>query len=111
MTCFSLDFIENKLKIDDPVGAISVHGVNGIWGLLAVGVFADGTYCEVRGLITGSGWQLLSQFIASITLIVWCLGMGFLFLSFLKRVIGLRDPISAEQKGLDLYEHGSGCYQ
>ena len=111
LTCFCLDFIENKLKIDDPVGAISVHGVNGIWGLLAVGVFADGTYGEVRGLITGSGWQLLSQFIASITLIVWCLGMGFLFLSFLKRVIGLRDPISAEQKGLDLYEHGSGCYQ
>jgi len=112
LTSVCLDIIENKLKIDDPVGAISVHGVNGLWGLLAVGIFSDGTYANVKGLITGSGWQLLAQFIACITLIAWCLGMGFLFLSFLKRIIGgLRDPISAEQKGLDIYEHGTGCYQ
>ena len=56
ITRISLYFIESKLKIDDPVGAISVHGANGLWGLLSVGIFSDGTYGGVKGLITGSGW-------------------------------------------------------
>ena len=49
ITRISLHFIENKLKIDDPVGAISVHGANGLWGLLSVGIFSDGTYGGVKG--------------------------------------------------------------
>ena len=44
LVCVSVPFVENKLKLDDPVGAISVHGVNGFWGVLALGLFADGTY-------------------------------------------------------------------
>jgi len=110
ITKLSLGFIENKLKIDDPVGAISVHGANGLWGLIAVGVFADGTYGGVKGLITGSGWQLLSQFIACVTLLAWCLVIGYLFVSFLKRQLGLRNHVSAERSGLDVYEHGTDCY-
>src|SRR5437764_12494194 len=43
LVCLSVAFVENRLKLDDPVGAISVHGVNGLWGVLAVGLFADGT--------------------------------------------------------------------
>lgn len=110
ITRFSLHFIENKLKIDDPVGAISVHGVNGLWGLLSVGIFSDGTYGGVHGLITGSGWQLLAQFIACVTLIAWCFTVGFAFFYTFKRLFGLRVPVNIERSGLDVYEHGTSCY-
>lgn len=110
ITRTSLYFIESKLKIDDPVGASSVHGANGIWGLLSVGIFSDGTYGGVKGLITGSGWQLLAQFIACLTLISWCFVVGFLFFSLLKRFIGLRVPVNIERSGIDIYEHGASCY-
>lgn len=106
----NLTFIEFKLRIDDPVGAISVHGANGLWGLLSVGVFADGSYMGVKGLIAGSGWQLLAQFIGCVTLIVWALGIGYLIFLLLKKTIGLRVPISAENSGIDIYEHGLTCY-
>ncbi len=106
----SLHFVENKLRIDDPVGAISVHGANGLWGLLSVGIFADGSYLGVKGLITGSGWQLLSQFVGCITLMIWALGIGYLLFYILKKTIGLRVPVSEENKGIDVYEHGIPCY-
>ncbi len=106
----SLHFIENKLRIDDPVGAISVHGANGLWGLLSVGIFADGSYLGVKGLITGSGWQLLSQFIGCIVLMIWALGVGYLLFYILKKTTGLRVPVSEENTGIDIYEHGIPCY-
>jgi len=106
----SLHFVENKLRVDDPVGAISVHGANGLWGLLSVGIFADGSYLGVRGLITGSGWQLLSQFIGCVVLIIWTLGLGYVLFYILKKTIGLRVPVSEENTGIDLYEHGIPCY-
>ncbi len=106
----SLGFIENKLKIDDPVGAISVHGANGLWGLISVGIFSDGTYGGVYGLITGSGWQLLAQFIACVTLIAWCFSVGFAFFYTFKRLFGLRVPVNVERSGIDIYEHGTSCY-
>ena len=106
----SLYFIESKLKIDDPVGAISVHGANGLWGLLSVGIFSDGTYGGVKGVIVGSYWQLLAQFIACVTLIAWCFAVGFLFFFVLKRTLGLRVPVNIERSGIDTYEHGTSCY-
>ncbi len=106
----SLYFIEIKLRIDDPVGAISVHGANGLWGLLSVGIFADGSYHGVRGLITGSGWQLLSQFIGCIVLMIWTLGLGYLLFYILRKTVGLRVPVSEENTGIDNYEHGISCY-
>jgi Amt family ammonium transporter len=106
----SLHFVEVKLRIDDPVGAISVHGANGLWGLLSVGIFADGSYLGVNGLITGSGWQLLSQFIGCIVLLVWALGTGLILFYILKKTIGLRVPVSEENTGIDVYEHGISCY-
>lgn len=105
-----LYWVEFKLRIDDPVGAISVHGANGLWGLISVGIFADGTYMNVHGLITGSGSQLLAQFIGSVVLIAWTLPIGYLMFWFLKRTIGLRVPIAKEKSGIDLYEHGMSCY-
>ncbi|MBS1257439.1 MAG: Ammonia channel [Candidatus Scalindua arabica] len=106
----SLHLMENRLRIDDPIGAISVHGANGLWSLLTVGIFADGSYSGVKGLITGSGWQLLAQFIGCITLVVWALGTGYLVFLLLKKTIGLRVPIKEEDIGLDIYEHGLSCY-
>jgi Amt family ammonium transporter len=110
ITRIVLYFIESKLKIDDPVGAISVHGANGLWGLLSVGIFSDGAYGGVKGLFTGSGWQLLAQCIACVTLIAWCFTVGFLFFFILKCLMGLRVPVNAEHAGIDVYEHGTSCY-
>jgi Amt family ammonium transporter len=110
ITRISLYAVETRLKIDDPVGAISVHGINGLWGLLSVGIFADGTYGGVKGLITGSGWQLLAQFIACVTLVAWCFSAGFLFFFVMKRLLGLRVPVNVERSGIDIYEHGTSCY-
>jgi ammonium transporter, Amt family len=105
-----LYYVEFKLRIDDPIGAISVHGANGLWGLLSVGIFADGSYLGVKGLITGSGWQLLAQFIGCVTLMVWTFGIGFLIFFLIKKTIGLRVPIKEEIAGIDAYEHGMSCY-
>ena len=107
---FSLYYMEFKLRIDDPIGAVSVHGANGLWGLLSVGIFADGSYLGVKGLITGSGWQLLSQFIGCVTLILWTFSVGYLIFYLLKKTMGLRVPIKAENEGIDIYEHGLECY-
>jgi ammonium transporter, Amt family len=106
----SLYYMEFKLRIDDPIGAVSVHGANGLWGLLSVGIFADGSYMGVKGLIMGSGWQLLAQFIGCITLILWTFGVGFLMFLLLKKTVGLRVPIKEENSGIDIYEHGLTCY-
>ncbi len=107
---YSLYIMEFKLRIDDPIGAVSVHAANGLWGLLSVGIFADGSYSGVKGLITGSGWQLLAQFIGCVTLIVWALGIGYLIFYILRKTIGLRVPIKEENAGIDIYEHGLECY-
>ena len=70
-------FVERTLKIDDPVGAIAVHGINGFWGLLMVGVFADGTYADVSGLITGNANQFVVQVVGALALAAWALGTGY----------------------------------
>ena len=105
-----LYIMEYKLRIDDPIGAVSVHGANGLWSLISVGIFADGSYLGVKGLITGSGWQLLAQFIGCVTLVAWTFGVGYLIFLLLKKTIGLRVPIEEEIAGIDLYEHGLSCY-
>lgn len=106
----SVWFIEYKLRVDDPVGAISVHGTNGIWGLLAVGIFADGTYGGVTGLIKGSGVQLLAQVIDSVVVIIWAFGLGLLTFYVLKQSLGIRVSHAEELEGLDVQEHGIACY-
>lgn len=107
----SVWFVEHKLKVDDPLGAVSVHGANGLWGLLSVGVFADGTYGGVSGLITGNCGQLLSQFIACITAMAWAGGLGCAMYIVLKLVMGIRVSERVELEGLDVNLHGSPCYR
>ncbi len=105
----SVHFVERRLKVDDPVGAVSVHGACGLWGLLAVGIFADGTY-GVSGLIAGNVSQLGAQVVAIIAVVVWSLATGWILFSFLKATMGLRVPETDEKAGLDITEHGMRCY-
>jgi Amt family ammonium transporter len=107
---FGIWFNEWKLRIDDPVGAVAVHGYNGIWGLIAVGIFADGTYGGVSGLIAGNGGQLVAQLIDAATVMVWALGTGLLLFGIIKHTVGLRVPPEEELMGLDIGEHGITAY-
>lgn len=102
--------VERRLKVDDPVGAVGVHAGGGLWGLLAVGIFADGTYGGVRGLILGDVGQLIAQLIDMGTVVVWGLGTGFLLFGFLKMTMGLRASRQEESTGLDVAEHGLEAY-
>ncbi len=102
-------FIDTKLKIDDPIGASSVHGVAGVWGLLAVGIFADGTY-GVSGFVAGNGIQFVAQLIAAVVAVVWALGTGLLLFNALKLTMGLRASPEEEMSGLDMPEHGEETY-
>jgi Amt family ammonium transporter len=118
LVCIAVPFVENKWKLDDPVGAISVHGVNGFWGVLAVGLFADGSYGDgfngvaggVTGLFYGDASQLLAQLIAIGVLLVWGLGVSFLFFKLLDKVWGLRVAPEDELEGLDVPEMGVLAY-
>ena len=102
---FAVIFIDSVIKVDDPVGAISVHLVCGIWGTLAVGIFGD------KGILTnGSTDQLVAQLtgIAAIGVftVAFCLIVGLA----LKFTMGLRVDEEEEQRGLDLGEHGISAY-
>ncbi len=102
--------VEVKMKVDDPLGAVAVHAANGMWGMLAVGLFADGTYGGVSGLITGSGWQLLAQFIGTVVALAWAFAWGCGVFFVIKYHIGLRVSDLVEFEGVDKHIHGSPCY-
>jgi Amt family ammonium transporter len=91
----------DRIKIDDPVGAISVHGVNGAWGTLAAGIFnIGGTSIKIIGV------QLLGIFAA----FIWAFGMGFLMFKLIQKTVGLRVSPEEEAEGLDYGEHGANAY-
>ncbi|MEK7733022.1 MAG: ammonium transporter, partial [Planctomycetota bacterium] len=102
--------VEVKMKVDDPLGAVAVHAANGMWGMLAVGLFADGTYGGVSGLITGSGWQLLAQFIGTVVALAWAFAWGCGVFFVIKYHIGLRVSDLVEFEGVDKHIHGTPCY-
>jgi len=102
----AIEFIDKKLKIDDPVGAISVHGVCGAAGTLLVGLFATKT-----GLFYGGGFnQLGMQAIGVFAVAAWVILISFILLSILKKTIGLRVSEKEEIEGLDIHEHVSNAY-
>ncbi len=103
---FAIEFIDKKLKIDDPVGAVSVHGICGALGTLAVGLFAiDG------GLFYGGGFdQLISQAIGVFAIGLWAIVASFIVLFILKKTIGLRVSKEEELEGLDIAEHDGSSY-
>ena len=103
---FSVTIFDHVLRIDDPVGAVSVHGINGAFGTLMVGVFAT-----EGGLLNGGGFSLLwSQIIGVVAVAAWSMGTGFLLFRILKATIGLRVSRRVEEEGLDIYEHGESAY-
>ncbi|MCP4312603.1 MAG: ammonium transporter [Bacteroidetes bacterium] len=103
---FGVEFIDKVLKIDDPVGAVSVHGLNGALGTIMVGFFSTS-----NGLFYGGGAaQLGSQLIGVLAVAAWAMGLGFLVFIILKKTIGLRVSKRIEEEGLDIYEHGESAY-
>lgn len=104
----------DRLKIDDPVGAISVHGVAGAWGTIAVGLFANpkfGGDPSVAGFFYGGGWKLLGvQSLGVLVAFVWSFSTSFLVFWSLKNTIGLRVSEDEEILGLDILEHGNEAY-
>jgi len=106
LVVFSVMFFDNVLKVDDPVGAVSVHGVNGLWGTLSYGLFAlDG------GLFYGGGFKQLGiQLLGAGTAFVWAFGIGLIMFGLIKATVGLRVTEEEELKGLDIGEHGMEAY-
>lgn len=104
----AVEFVDIKLKIDDPVGAFSVHGVNGMWGGLAVGLFATGNGQNgITGLFYGGGFaQLGKQALGIVTIVAWTVVCMIIVFSIIKKTVGLRVTKDEEMKGLDICEHG-----
>ncbi len=111
-------FVENRLKIDDPVGAIAVHGVNGLFGVLAVGIFADGKYGggwngvdgNVKGLLYGDWGQFGAQAIACGVIMVLGIGLSYTFFKLTNKIVPIRSVEADEISGLDLPEMGAMAY-
>lgn len=120
LVCFSCAFVENYLKVDDPVGAVSVHGVCGLWGVLSIGFFADGTSNyggawngvagSVTGLFYGDASQLVAQIVGCATLVGFVFTFSFVLNWILDMVLGQRVSIESEVAGLDLPEMGQLGY-
>ncbi|MDA0771224.1 MAG: ammonium transporter [Chloroflexi bacterium] len=106
---YGVKFVKNILKADDPVGAVTVHGICGAWGLLAVGIFASG-HNGVTGLIVGNAYQIVPQVVGILVAIAWGLGMGFIVFKSLDLTMGLRASREEELEGLDMPEHGALAY-
>jgi Amt family ammonium transporter len=130
IVCYGVQFLDRKAKVDDPCGAISVHGFCGLWGVLAVGLFADGTYgagwngvpTPVRGIIpalldgasimgdNGPMSQLGAQMIDVGVGFVWAFGVTYLVFITAKRFIQVRVSAEVEIEGTDEGEFGQVCY-
>src|SRR3989441_2581242 len=119
LVCVAVFFIDGKLRIDDPVGAISVHGVNGLWGILSVGLLADGTYGDgwngvngaVRGLFYGDASQFVAQLVGGLTNFVAVGAMAYGAYKLTALVVGgHRVSAEVEELGLDLPEMGALAY-
>jgi len=118
LVCWAVAFVEGTLKIDDPVGAIAVHGFNGAWGVLSLGLFADGVYGEgwngvpgkVTGLFYGAPKQFYAQCIGTLTCIVFVFVTMALFFKVVDVIVGNRVSAEVEIAGLDLPEVGALAY-
>lgn len=111
-------FVLERFGVDDPVGAVAVHGFNGLWGLLALGLFADGTYGSglngvdggVRGLFFGDAGQLAAQAIGALVCAAFVFGLSYLFFRLQDRWQGIRVAPQEEVDGLDVHEMGVSAY-
>ena len=108
----------DRMKVDDPCGAISVHGVCGVFGVLATGIFADGTYGAgwngvagpVKGLLYGDASQLGAQAVDVLVGFMWAFGVTYLLFAVIRQFIQIRVSPEVELEGLDVPEFGVECY-
>ncbi len=108
---FSVLFVDQKLHIDDPVGAVSVHGVCGFFGTVLVGVFAAPGYGDCTGLLYGGGLHLTGvQLLGAVCIGLWAFLGGMAAFKLADRLMGLRVTRETELKGLDITEHGTDVY-
>lgn len=117
LVVISVEFIDKNLHIDDPVGAVSVHGVCGAFGTLAVGLFAQAAYGEasgvgaINGLFFGGGLsQFFVQLLGVLSVGVWVFGSSLLLFFIIKKTVGFRASDEEQLKGLDISEHGMEAY-
>ncbi len=111
LVVLSVELLDKVCKIDDPIGAVSAHGVCGAWGTLAVGLFANEAIGGVSGLFFGGGLaQLGVQFVGVVAVFAWTMAAGFVLFSVIKAVMGLRVSREDELRGLDIGEHGAEAY-
>lgn len=122
-------FFWDRVGVDDPVGAISVHGVNGIWGLISLGIFANGEYGDqwngvkrsapylndvgkdcVRGLLYGDAGQLVAQLISAVTVVVFGFVVGYILFKLTNMITPMRVSREAELAGVDIPEMGAMGY-
>ncbi|MHA4808524.1 ammonium transporter [Flavitalea flava] len=112
------NFVDRKLKIDDPVGAFAVHGANGAWGVLSLGLFADGSYGDgwngvpgtVKGLFYGDGSQFVAQLIGTATCFLFVFPVMYFFFKLSNKITPVRVSPEAEIAGLDIPEMGVHGY-
>jgi Amt family ammonium transporter len=120
LVCLSVEYVEKVLKVDDPVGAISVHGAGGLWGVISVGLFADGTSNyggswngvdgSVTGLFYGDPGQLVAQLMGVATLVGFVFALSYVFNVIVEVLVGQRVSARSELQGLDLPEMGALGY-
>jgi Amt family ammonium transporter len=118
LVVFAVGILERRFRVDDPVGAVAVHAVCGAWGMIALGIFADGSYGEgwngmpgpVRGLLVGDGGQLGAQIVAVVVNAIFVFSAATAFFRLSDRLIGNRVGAEAESVGLDTLEMGSDAY-
>jgi Amt family ammonium transporter len=118
LCCASVFFVERKLKVDDPVGAVSVHGTCGAWGLIGLGLFADGTYGDglnnvsgtVRGLFYGGSSQFVAEVIGVVVNAGFVFVVMYVFFKVLDKIIPLRVSEEVEFEGLDQSEVAVTAY-
>jgi ammonium transporter, Amt family len=120
LVCVSVEFIDRIMRVDDPVGAISVHGTCGLWGVISVGLFADGTSNyggswngvngSVRGLFYGDASQLVAQLIGVATLLGFVFTLSYVANQVIELIVGQRVSAADELEGLDIPEMGALGY-
>ena len=120
LVCLSVAFVERVLQVDDPVGAVSVHGTCGIWGVISLGLFADGksnyggawngVNGSVTGLFYGDASQLVAQLVGVATLVGFVFTLSFIFAFVVDLLVGQRTSAKSELEGLDLPEMGALAY-
>ncbi|WP_162923516.1 ammonium transporter [Arachidicoccus soli] len=118
LVIFAYNFVDRKLKIDDPVGAFAVHGVNGAWGVISLGLFADGSYGDgwngvsgtVKGLFYGDAGQLWAQLIGVIVCFVFVFVVMYAWFKLSNKIFPLRVKAEDEIAGLDIPEMGVHGY-